>query len=617
MKPGGLSDMAYEYFYPGTPYSLEPGYGKNFLTGYTEQLSNLGLTTDPRTAAKISDVSNKLNTGLKVIEVSAVSPEIFESIPSQHLDEINRLSKLVGTETTLHGPLVEASGFSRDGWSETSRKAAESQISQAVERAHQLNPDGNIPVTFHSTAMLPEALERIKGEKGDVSKLMWVVDPRTGKTDVIRETEKHFPLEKGEPKEFNPKIELERRNRDIWTQEIGQINFSALRGEEMVREIEERAERIKQDVTYKEIGEAKQNFFKAYSESAKNPETFEKLPANIKQAMEDEFRRLDHASIFLKESYRGLRDMYNMAYKDAKPEDKKKLDAFKKEISPFVESGIERDPEKLEQFAEIVRKGIKVLNNVEAPNIFRPLNEFVIEKSSQTFASAALHGYNQFKDTAPIVTIENPPAGSGISRAEDLRKLIESARHSFVEQAKKQGISESEARKASEKLIGATWDVGHINMIRKYGYDKADLIKETETIAPYVKHVHLSDNFGHEHTELPMGMGNVPIKEILEKLGKEGFKGKKIIEAAAWWQHMKTPPVVPTLEAFGSPLYPMLAQPSWNQAAATYGNYFAFPSSYFPEQHFSLYGGGFSSLPQELGGQVPGRQSRMTGTPMD
>lgn len=611
--------MSYEYFYPGTKYSLEssiygnsPPYAPNAM-----KLSELGLTTDGRTANQLLEISNKLNTGAKVMELSASDPTLLDSIPKQQFKEINRLTKLTGGEVTLHGPQVEASGFSRDGWSETSRKVAESQISQAVERAHELNPDGNVPVTFHSTAMLPEALERVKGEKGDVSKLMWIVDPRTGRTDVIRETEKHFPLEKGEPKEFNPKIELERRNKDIWTQEIGQINFSALRGEEIVRDIERQAEKIRPDVNPDELEEAKKNFFRAYAESTKTPEAFEKLPADIKQSMEDEFRMLDHASIFLKESYRGLRDMYNMAYKDAKPEDKKKLDDFKKEIAPFVEKGIERDSEKLEQFAELVRKGIKVLNNVEAPNIFRPLNEFAIEKSSQTFATAALHGYKQFKDKAPIVTIENPPAGSGLSRAEDLRTLIEASRKSFVEQAKKEGISEGEAKKASEKLIGATWDVGHINMMRKYGYDKSDVIKETEKIAPYVKHVHLSDNFGQEHTELPMGMGNVPIKEILEKLGKEGFEGKKIIEAFQWWQHVKTPPLVPTLEAFGSPLYPMLAGPTWTQASTTYGNYFAFPSSYFPEQHFSLYGGGFSSLPQELGGQVPGRQSRMTGTPMD
>ena len=57
-------------------------------------------------------------------------------------------------------------------------------------------------------------------------------------------------------------------------------------------------------------------------------------------------------------------------------------------------------------------------------------------------------------------------------------------------------------------------------MLRKEGYSEKDIVKQTEIIAPFVKHVHLSDNFGFEHTELPMGMGNVPLKEIMEKLQK-------------------------------------------------------------------------------------------------
>jgi sugar phosphate isomerase/epimerase len=79
---------------------------------------------------------------------------------------------------------------------------------------------------------------------------------------------------------------------------------------------------------------------------------------------------------------------------------------------------------------------------------------------------------------------------------------------------KEQKLDEAKAEKEAEKLIGITWDVGHINMIRRFGYSEKDVIKEAGKVAPMLKHVHLSDNFGLEHTELPMGMGNVPIKEI-------------------------------------------------------------------------------------------------------
>lgn len=627
--------MSYEYFYPGTPYSLDSNYGSSdgTFTGYNMPLSGLGTTTDARTANQIAEISTKLNSGIKVAELSASDPTLLDSIPKQQFKEINRLMQLTGGEMTVHGPQIEASGYTKDGWSEAERKQAETQMKSAIERAHELNSKGNIPVTFHSTAMLPEGEEKMKVGGEIKPKTLLYVEPRTGQIGQLKETEKFFP---GEPKEFDPKKELEKRNRDAWIDNIGQINFSAYRGTQILDEVEKIPQRHVKELTSNQAGEIMEKVYDDYAKSRKNPEKAEQIYKDFGEAMkkrygeadgkaiekikdshEQIYRELDHSAIFLREGYKGMKELYNMVYKGANEEDRKKLNEYAKEITPFVEKGMDRDPESLKKFSEIVEKGIRVLNSVSAPTIYKPLNEFVTEKSSETFANVALDGYKKFGDTAPIISIENPPAGGGLSRAEDLKKLIEETRKKFVENAAKQGISKSEAEKAAERIIGATWDVGHINMIRKYGYDKADVVKETEKIAPFVKHVHLSDNFGMEHTELPMGMGNVPIKDIMEKLGKQGFEGKKIIEAFQWWQHMKTPPLVPTLEAFGSPLYPMLAQPGWNQAANTYGNYFQFPSAYFPEQHFSLYGSGFSGLPSELGGQIPGKQSRMTGTPME
>ena len=67
----------------------------------------------------------------------------------------------------------------------------------------------------------------------------------------------------------------------------------------------------------------------------------------------------------------------------------------------------------------------------------------------------------------------------------------------------------------------------------------------------------------------------------------------------------------------GSPVYSMMQQPYWNQISSSYGNYFAFPLAYLPEQHFSIWGGGFVGLPPDLGGQMPGKQqTSATGTPM-
>jgi len=209
-------------------------------------------------------------------------------------------------------------------------------------------------------------------------------------------------------------------------------------------------------------------------------------------------------------------------------------------------------------------------------------------------------------------------------RGEDLKNVVEKSREQFVKRAMESssqgglGLSKSSAEAAAKKVIGVTWDVGHINQLKKYGFTDKDLEKETEKVAPYLKHVHLSDNFGMENTELPMGSGNVPLKQMMKKLGKKGEEAKKIVEAGNWWQHFKTSPMMQSYEAMGSPIYSMKMAPYWNQAPALEANYFSGYGPTLPQINYETFGGGFSQLPVELGGQ---RQtaggSRMSGRPME
>jgi len=139
-KPGyRISDI-----YQGSYSSLTPP-SDNYITAGT-----LGMTTDPRTANILQEVSTKLSSGAKHIEIEAVSPEIFDSIPKQYLKEVNRLSKLTGIDVSLHGPVMDVAGMSQQGFSEANREIAERKVADVLIRSHELNPDGNIPVNFHS-----------------------------------------------------------------------------------------------------------------------------------------------------------------------------------------------------------------------------------------------------------------------------------------------------------------------------------------------------------------------------------------------------------------------------------------------------------------------------------
>jgi len=613
--------VSYENFYSGADYGLDPSYGESFLGfGYRFPTEQFGIPTDPRTANQIKAVSDKLSTGAKTIEVSGVTPQVLENIPEQHLKEINRLKKLTGVNLTFHGPLIEPTGVGRDNWTEEQREFAERQMWSALERSHKLEPDGNIVVTFHTSNGLPEPRTRVKTADGKIiSTGLAVIDERTGRFGAMpKPKEEHFLGRKASVDE-----ELKRLNEENWARSLGNLNFIVNRGRSAIQGTIEDLER-KQKMQELPVELKEKNVLELYnlSKTSEGQKFIQALNPSSQKFTHDIISNIDYGAVAVREAYSDLQQLFDQAYDAALRSERKadimKLDEYQKEVSKKLEKW-KTDPTKVAELADEITRGVRVLDSIQSPQVFQPLEKFANDKAAETFSNLALQGYKKFRDTAPIISIENPPAGMGITRAEDIRKLIDTTRDKFVKKAKEElGMSGSEAKKKAEKLIGVTWDIGHINMIRKFGYDESDIVKETEKIAPYVKHVHLSDNFGMEHTELPMGMGNVPTKKMLDLISKYNKQVKKIAETGTWFgpQAFGTQtPFRQTLEAFGSPVFSMQA-PYWNQAAATTGEYSVGFGRVLPDVHFSTYGAGFSNLPIELGGQMGGR-NRLSGAPME
>ena len=316
---------------------------------------------------------------------------------------------------------------------------------------------------------------------------------------------------------------------------------------------------------------------------------------------------------YLAEVHKNANNLFSKAYEYGTDEQKKKL----LEVSKNYKKELDENKGNLLGESQAMRKLLFELKDEElAPNQFVPVDKFVIEKSSQTFGNSAFNAYKKFGDKTPIMLIENPPAGFAVSTGEDLKNLVQESRKQFAKKVvEEKGVSEREANKIAEKFIGATWDLGHINMLRKHVLSEEDVIKETEKIAPFVKHVHLSDNFGFEHTELPMGMGNVHMKEIMGKLGEKGFEAKKIIEAGNWWQHFRSSPIKESLEGMGASFYTSNIAPYWNQSIGLQQGYLGGYGMLLPQTNYDMFGAGFSRLPAELGGSVQtgGAGGRMGG----
>ena len=183
----------------------------------------------------------------------------------------------------------------------------------------------------------------------------------------------------------------------------------------------------------------------------------------------------------------------------------------------------------------------------------------------------------------------------------------------------------------AEKLIGATWDIGHIYNLRKAGYEGEDLKKEilrqTKEVAEVTKHVHVTDNFGFFDSHLPPGMGQVPVSEMMIELQKkwDELRDKKklfhepvsVIEAGGFIAELGQDPTIPSLSYFNTPIHGAVPVSGgyWTEFPhhrSQYGSSFV----EFPQQHFNLYGSSFTTLPKELGGQVSGEKSRFSDTPM-
>jgi hypothetical protein len=585
-KEGGyrISDI-----YEGGYSSFEPSYGSLF-TGYRVAANELGAPTKPDTANQIQQVNQLLNQGIVPIEVGTLDPKVFEQIPRQHFKEINRIIKLSGGKVSVHAPLIEPSGIGEQGWSESNRQLAEKELKEVIEKSYELDPTGNIPVTIHSAGIPGREYEMTKDGK-KLQRLI-VINQESGQMAPIDEEVKYYPhlenVRKGEVK--NPMEEVRVLNASEWDRALSQLTFYKEGADKLISENAP----IIQEIS-KEIGKGVE---------IRGLDTIQK----------EALGHWENAGIYLQNAHQNVSALFNKAWKFAASEEDKKIleNAAKsfKEISEQDKSNIVVQSQAMQTLIRELRKVI--------PQTFVPIEDFAMKNSSDTLSSVALHSVKKFGENSPMISIENMYPGMAFAYGEEMENLIKETKSKFVQKAQKEGMSESHAKEYADKLIGMTLDVGHLNIAKKKGFKDEDLKKEVEQIAKYVKHVHLTDNFGFNDSHLPPGMGNVPFKQILETLEKKGFKGRKIVEAGGFVQHFGTSPYLSVLEAMGSPLYAMNMGPYWNQAIGLQQGYLSGYGEMLPGINYQTFGAGFSQLPSELGGQQGGAQgTRMSGRPME
>lgn len=496
-------------------------------------------------------------------------------------------------------------------------------------------------------------------EKGElpIVKILGVVNRENGQFGQLQFEEKRIMTQDGKEKmvAMDPYSQLNEINSRTWTKE--KMNFNSVQQQEeqiLQRMRNSEAEQQLHQTTriIQQLEQKKEKKELTEEEESVLTEAKTKSPQLREQAFMESKQWEQQVKIIRKDRENLKEEIVDKFFKLAsEPQKTKFIEAAKKQQKEIREeenkyqkliNNSTDDFEKLTLRNDLetikARMEFNMLGAMDAPEIFKPVEDFAQEKFSETVSNVMMQFAKErgFKnlDTAPILAIENFFPNSPMSTGQTLRDGIEKARNKFADQLSKDSgfqkefkDSKEKAKEFSEKLIGATWDMGHINMLRKSGYNEKDLkgriISETQKIADMVKHAHITDNFGFDDSHLCPGMGNVPVREVLETLEKQGkFKGIGVLESGGVINAFNMFPYHKDFEFFHSPIYlkggeaqnsiQKVRPPYWS---AEYPNFYTDTYIEYPQQHFNLYGSGFSTLPKSIGGESGGSKSRFSGAP--
>ena len=600
----------------------------------------IGATTSPQSPNQIGELTSRLNQGLKVVELGALNQRLLDQVPREHFEEVRRLNKLTGAQASLHAPIqdLDLTGFTQQGWNEFERKTNVNKLISSVDRAHLMDPEGNTPVTVHAGGTFAQRWQKegLETEEGkpikDARSEMVIVNRDSGQVQLTQyKKKKYFG---GREEVWTPERHLNNLNMVEWDREKLQL----MQWKKGMNEVQDRTQQHLARINIPALQYAKQHGIATQEEQKQlanvenelryNESFIDESYRNVRSLMEDmhnRFEKFSEKDGTEGEPYKIFQGVHQKEFKKEFDESEKEMEKrkneyleYRRELRREIE-GTRKEPtdiqkqelqKKQQNFFNSVNKQtenmVKFVEAMPAPKTWTPVDDFSQKKVSESVSEAALQSYKKYKEKSPLILLENVYPEMALSRADALKATIEESRKKFSEMLiKKEHLSEKKAKETAEKLIGVTWDVGHMYQLKKYGYSDEDILEEAKKIAPYVKHAHLTDNFGFEDSHLPPGLGEANIKEQLKELEKAGFKGRGIVEAGEFVANFKEVPHLYALSNLGSPLYVEKTEPYWRDIWDSYGVYFSGFGEMMPQKYFDLYGPpGFAQLPSALGGQA-------------
>ncbi|MDA3836815.1 MAG: TIM barrel protein [Nanoarchaeota archaeon] len=616
--------------------SFKPGENAPEHFMYKERMvgaREMGITINPMVANQVGELSKALNQGVIPVEVGALDMKTFETVPKYHWDEMRRKAELSDSRLSMHAPVIDPTGFGEQGtWNEQNQEIAERQLSMVAKQASSLSDTESVPVTIHAANGYAGSLIEMKdGEKG--YQQLTAVDRSTGQLAPLKGDIQYLP---GLDKEGNvrnlkmsPEEALMASNTTQWRKEIDDVIHKKDSADKIINKSYDAAGHI-------------------YAHVTERPDDFNRLPEIQKEVV----MQLQSANAHMIDTGLAVKSAFDKAYqyatndseandyfqngewvkktltKDQKKEELKQVAAaYERNLyGGYTENELSSLSRERQQVAMANAHNLKVQSKATQqmaeklrsfnPQMIQRVEDFAKEKASETLANVAYNAYDyaqQQRKIAPTIAIENLGQGFGFSQADDLRELVDRTRENFQKKLVKDGLSKKEADKKAGDLIGVTFDVGHLNLSKKYGFKDEDLVKEAAKLKDYVKHIHLTDNFGHNDVHLPVGMGNVPVEKLLKTIGDKEGRIRKINEVGGYVNAFGAPGFKEVLEAAGSPIYGSGSGPYWSQNTGFQQSYSGGMGESLPMINYETFGAGFSNLPQALGGVRGQGAGRMGG----
>ena len=645
--------------------AMDPEY-TSAMSGTVFKNYYFGAPTPATKALQLPEISKLGMSGIQNVEIGVIEGRQWEAIPREHFEQMKQLAKLqLGKNAVIsvHAPLdPDPTGFAENKWAEENRKFAETFFRDVIDKAQmvQVNEKVSVPVTIHASHQ--QAVQWAwdqkanDGKGGLVEDAIIVVDPESGQLNIAKRETVQYPTG---PKEYSAERKLEMLNDTTWLNKRKEISaFQA----EFMRAQEEFGKAIGQEIqtALMQIPEAERKqrehevAERIFTDAQTHPERHSK-PVQIWKMHIDAVEQ-DFGS-----AISGLFDRTKHvleAFKNVEPV-KEKREKYEEQYNKF--QNLQNTFEKQMKDAharndrvaearigeEAIDETWKLIHTEKTP-VFMPVENWAQQQAAKTFSDLAMYSYETYDakgKKGPNICVENFHPNLAMGRGKSLAEGLKLARKMLVERLVAKKVPKEKAEAIAKEKIGATWDIGHINMLRRFGaptpegkteeeriakFWEQTILPEFEAIKKDIGHVHISDNFGYQDVHLAPGMGNTPIREFLAALEKEGKLGKvkAILESGGLPAHLGIPPShTEALAYFNVPLYPGITVPgaTWKELGQNYffggagEGYGSGYGKFLPEGHFGEYGTGFSQLPYSLGGARGGgeqQQSRFSNTPM-